>query len=45
VIGTNRRDVEISKEKELKQDAKYCIKCGTKYHGEPNFCSKCGNKI
>lgn len=45
VIGTNRRDVETSKEKELKQDAKYCIKCGAKYHGEPNFCSKCGNKI
>ena len=51
VIGTTKDDVKTSmdteklKEKELKQDGKYCIKCGTKYYGEPNFCSKCGKKI
>lgn len=32
-------------EKELKQNGEYCIKCGAKYYGEPNYCSKCGNKI
>lgn len=51
VSGPKKSDVENSngteklKEKELKPDAKYCIKCGAKYYGKPNFCYKCGNKI
>jgi hypothetical protein len=51
VISSIERDAENSKgtgnlkEKEKKQDARYCIKCSAKYYGKPNFCNICGNKI
>ncbi len=45
VIGTKKRIDEKLKENDLKRNIKYCIKCGTKYYGKPNYCNKCGNKI
>jgi uncharacterized membrane protein YvbJ len=48
VLGTQNHDAKNSKDTKNvmeQQEAKYCIKCGKKYSGDPNYCNKCGNKI
>ena len=51
VSGNNKpedkkiKDSGKSKRKKIKQDGKYCVKCGAKYLGKPTYCSNCGKKI